>query len=67
MKGATQSTPELYGRELGDHNFALVVDFYRTHPGCTRCECANFLGLSVYSVGRHVDRIRAAWLPIPVG
>lgn len=47
--------------ELGQENLDAVKKFFRTHLCATQRECAEYLGLSVMAVNRHVRTIRAEW------
>jgi hypothetical protein len=49
--------------EEGDVNYERVLDFMCTYICATRKECAEALGLTETTVGRHVNRIRSGWRP----
>ena len=38
-----------------------VRDYYLTHLGCTRQECAAALGINVQTVKRHINAMRKDW------
>lgn len=47
--------------ELGRKNLEAVRTYFSTHLCATNVECSKALGLSVFSVGRHVKEIRNDW------
>ncbi len=57
------------GRERVDGrlNRQRVEDLLRMCPGITNVEVGAAMGLSAIAVGRHVNAIRATWLPVYSG
>jgi hypothetical protein len=49
------------GGEVGQHNHALIRQWFIDHPCATNREAASALGLSEMAIGRHVRKIRAEW------
>jgi DNA invertase Pin-like site-specific DNA recombinase len=49
------------GYQLGEDNYYMVREYFRTHLCATQVECARSLGLNKMTVNRHVKRIRAEW------
>lgn len=50
------------GGDVGQHNHALVRQWFIDHPCATNREAASALGLSEIAIGRHVRKIRAEWV-----
>ena len=49
-------------REVGLHNRAIIRRMLLQYPGISQREIATAIGLTACAVGRHVAKIRAAWL-----
>ena len=49
------------GALIGYENRERVRAYLQNHIGATNIECGAALGLSVYSVGRHIKALRREW------
>ena len=50
------------GDAIGYDHREQVRAFFASHIGCTNIECGKAIGLSVYSVGRHIAKLRKEWV-----
>lgn len=50
-----------HGAALGEQNRKQVLDWFLSHPGGSKRECARQLGLSEMAVGRHCKILRRDW------
>lgn len=47
----------------GEKNRESIFVFLRENPGVKQKDCADHLGFTPHTVGRHLKAIRAGWRP----
>lgn len=44
--------------EVSEQNRKSIIDFFKKNPGSTQKECADYLGLSIVTVWKHLKSIK---------